>query len=155
MSMCRRSPTIVAESSIENAGWGLYTKVALKRGDFVDEYIGEVISQGEADRRGLVYDTVNKSYLFNLTTDHVIDASRKGNKMRFANHSSKPNCVTKMMTVNGDMRVGLFAKEDIEAYSELFFDYRYDKDIECENFSKPATEVSWMVRQKRASKKSS
>ena len=42
MSMCRRSPTIVAESSIENAGWGLYTKVALKRGDFVDEYIGKL-----------------------------------------------------------------------------------------------------------------
>lgn len=119
IGMCRRARVIVAKSTIEGAGWGLFNKEALIKGDFVDEYVGELISQEEADRRGIVYDQVNRSYLFNVTTDHVLDASRKGNKARFANHSDKANCVTKTVNVNGDLRIGLFAKEDIPPQSEV------------------------------------
>ena len=36
------------------------------KGDLVAEYTGELVSQEEADRRGTIYDAVNKSYLFNL-----------------------------------------------------------------------------------------
>ena len=119
IGMRRHCHLLLGLSTIEDAGWGIYTKTALKKGDFVHEYVGEVISQEEAERRGRIYDKVNRSYLFNLTSDLVVDASRKGNKSRFANHSQKPNCYTKMVIVNGDVRIGLYAKDDIEAQSEV------------------------------------
>lgn len=59
ISMGRRAHTLVAKSIIEEAGWGLFTKHALKKGDFVLEYVGERISQEEAERRGVVYDKLN------------------------------------------------------------------------------------------------
>ena len=130
IGMRRHCHLLLGQSTIEDAGWGIYTKSDLKKGDFVHEYVGEVISQEEAERRGRVYDKVNRSYLFNLTSDFVVDASRKGNKSRFANHSQKPNCCTKMVTVNGDVRIGLYAKEDIEAQSEVSFSWGVVKNCQ-------------------------
>ena len=43
---------------------------------------GRVAWQEEADRRGTIYDAVNRSYLFNLNADEVVDASHYANKMR-------------------------------------------------------------------------
>jgi SET domain-containing protein len=57
-----------------------------KRGELVGEYTGELVTQAEADRRGKAYDRDDNSYLFNLNEEWVIDARRRGNKLRFANH---------------------------------------------------------------------
>lgn len=77
------------------SGWGAFLGEAARKGDFLGEYVGEMLSQAEADRRGKAYDRSNNSYLFGVNKDWVLDAKARGNKLRFANHRSHPNCATR------------------------------------------------------------
>ncbi|KAG9354712.1 hypothetical protein JZ751_001425 [Albula glossodonta] len=112
----------------EGRGWGLKTKQDLKKGDFVTEYVGELIDSEECKQRikHAHENHVTNFYMLTLTKDRVIDAGPKGNFSRFMNHSCSPNCETQKWTVNGDVRIGLFALCDIEAETELTFNYNLD-----------------------------
>ncbi|XP_041123021.1 histone-lysine N-methyltransferase, H3 lysine-36 specific-like [Polyodon spathula] len=110
-------------------GWGLRCKSDLKKGDFVNEYVGEVIDEEECRARikhAQELDIFN-FYMLTLDKDRVIDAGPKGNHSRFMNHSCQPNCETQKWTVNGDTRVGLFALAEIPSGTELTFNY----NLEC------------------------
>nr|DBA30915.1 TPA: hypothetical protein GDO54_006840 [Pyxicephalus adspersus] len=110
-------------------GWGLRCKTDIKKGEFVNEYVGEMIDEEECRARiryAQEHDITN-FYMLTLDKDRVIDAGPKGNFARFMNHCCQPNCETQKWTVNGDTRVGLFALCDIKAGTELTFNY----NLEC------------------------
>lgn len=109
----------------EGRGWGLKTTQDVKKGEFVIEYVGELIDDEEFRRRIIDMHEVKEENYYFLTIDKdiMIDAGPKGNLARFMNHSCQPNCETQKWTVGGDTRVGLFAINDIQAGSELTFNY--------------------------------
>ena len=111
------------------AGWGAFFGCDAKKDDFLGEYVGEMITHGEAERRGSQYDQTNSSFLFNLNNKWVLDAYSRGNKFKFANHSKKPNCYPLVIYVRGNHRIGIYAKTDSKFGDEMFYDYGYTKDI--------------------------
>ncbi|KAF4796519.1 hypothetical protein TURU_083591 [Turdus rufiventris] len=101
----------------DGKGWGLVAKRDIKKGEFVNEYVGELIDEEECMAR-IKYaheNDITHFYMLTIDKDRIIDAGPKGNYSRFMNHSCQPNCETLKWTVNGDTRVGLFAVCDIPA----------------------------------------
>ncbi|KAJ5724358.1 hypothetical protein N7493_005797 [Penicillium malachiteum] len=124
-------------------GFGLRSPDPIVAGQFIDRYLGEVITQKEADARELANEQ-GMSYLFILdweTQEHdgedtmtqsedffVVDGQKFGSPTRFMNHSCNPNCkiVPVSTTHHGDDKLydlAFFALRDIPAGTELTFDY--------------------------------
>lgn len=124
----RQYPELVPYRT-ESRGWGLKTLEDIKKGQFVNEYVGDLIDEEECKRRieQAHSDNVTNFYMLTVDKNRIIDAGPKGNYSRFMNHSCEPNVETQKWTVNGDIRVGLFAIADVPAGSELTFNY----NLEC------------------------
>ncbi|XP_078511149.1 histone-lysine N-methyltransferase SUV39H2 isoform X2 [Lissotriton helveticus] len=112
-------------------GWGVKTLQNIKQHSFVMEYVGEVITSEEAERRGQQYDNKGNTYLFDLdyeSEEFTVDAARYGNASHFLNHSCDPNLqVFNVFIENLDLRlprIALFSIRPIKAGEELTFDYQ-------------------------------
>ncbi|XP_058081322.1 histone-lysine N-methyltransferase SUVR5 isoform X2 [Magnolia sinica] len=126
----------------ENKGWAVRAGEPISRGTFVCEYIGEVLSDQEANRRGERYENKGCSYLFHMDAPvddmsglnegmvpYVIDATRYGNVSRFINHSCSPNLISYQVLVESMdcqlAHIGLYASRDIAVGEELAYYYCY------------------------------
>lgn len=110
----------------EEKGWGIRTKEPLKAGQFIIEYLGEVVSEQEFRNRMIEqYHNHSDHYCLNLDSGMVIDSYRMGNEARFINHSCDPNCEMQKWSVNGVYRIGLYALKDVPAGTELTYDYNF------------------------------
>ncbi|XP_060527554.1 histone-lysine N-methyltransferase NSD2 isoform X2 [Cylas formicarius] len=125
----KREYTPLVPYKTQGRGWGLKCLKAIKKGQFIIEYVGELIDGEEYQRRiKKMHEQKEENYYFmTIDNDRIIDAGPKGNLSRFMNHSCNPNCETQKWTVKGDTRVGLFAIQDVDIGSELTFNY----NLEC------------------------
>ncbi|KAF9255859.1 hypothetical protein L218DRAFT_302622 [Marasmius fiardii PR-910] len=107
--------------------WGLYAMEKIARGEMVIEYVGEVIRAQVADKREKTYERqgIGSSYLFRIDEDLVVDATKKGNLGRLINHSCDPNCTAKIITISGEKKIVIYAKQDIELGDEITYDYHF------------------------------
>ncbi|KAF6204697.1 hypothetical protein GE061_018858 [Apolygus lucorum] len=109
----------------KDKSWGVISLKEIPKGSYVCEYIGEIISDLEADTRK------DDSYLFDLdnaeSETYCLDARRYGNVCRFINHSCRPNLSpVKIYYQHQDLhfpRIAMFASRDIMPNEELGFDY--------------------------------
>ncbi|KAL0129627.1 hypothetical protein PUN28_001709 [Cardiocondyla obscurior] len=110
----------------ENKGWGVKTQQAIKTGDFILEYVGEVVSEREfKSRMATRYANDTHHYCLHLDGGLVIDGHRMGGNGRFVNHSCEPNCEMQKWSVLGLPRMALFASRDIKPGEELTYDYNF------------------------------
>ncbi|XP_056395143.1 histone-lysine N-methyltransferase EHMT2 isoform X2 [Hyla sarda] len=106
-------------------GWGVRALQSIPQGTFICEYVGELISDAEADVRE------DDSYLFDLDNKdgevYCIDARYYGNVSRFINHLCEPNLIpVRVFMSHQDLRfprIAFFSGRDIKAGEELGFDY--------------------------------
>lgn len=132
-------------------GWGVFAAESIRAGDFVIEYVGEIISEEEYERREKV---CNESWAYVFTLNLAkgtsskqgeaayIDAYQVRNLAAFINFGCTPNLEPRaMLSLSGDRRlprIGFYAKIDINPGQELC--YRRDtsavtarswSDLEC------------------------
>jgi histone-lysine N-methyltransferase SUV39H len=140
----RKVPLTIFRTS-NGRGWGVYCNVNLVQGEFIDTYLGEVLTSQEADRREDAGGSEKNSYLYALDkfegegdvtadTCYVVDGQYMGGPTRFINHSCEPNCRQYTVSYNKhDNRLyhlAFFAYEDVPAGVELTFDYMDLDEVE-------------------------
>ncbi|KAJ0237151.1 Histone-lysine N-methyltransferase SUVR3 [Hirschfeldia incana] len=122
-------------------GWCLCGDQLIKKGQFICEYAGELLTTAEARRRQTIYDKLRStqqsfSSALLVIREHLpsgeaclrinIDATSIGNVARFINHSCDGgNLSTVLLRSSGALvpRLCFFAARDIAAGEELCFSY--------------------------------
>ncbi|XP_062025627.1 histone-lysine N-methyltransferase ATXR7 [Rosa rugosa] len=121
--------------------WGLIALEPIEAEDFVIEYVGELIRPQISDIRERHYEKmgIGSSYLFRIDDGYVVDATKRGGIARFINHSCEPNCYTKVISVEGEKKIFIYAKRHIAAGEEITYNYKFpleEKKIPCNCGSK-------------------
>lgn len=128
-----KNSLVVKKSAIH--GRGLFTLVDIYQSQMIIEYAGEIIRHQLCDKREKYYETKGIGcYMFKIDEFEVIDATTRGNQARFINHSCDPNCVSKVLIIQGQKHIIIFAHRFIAKDEELTYDYKFPKEdlkIEC------------------------
>ena len=125
----RRQYAKIGKFRCGKKGFGLQALENIAQGQFIIEYCGEVLDEGEYMYRKTEYACQGERhhYFMSLAGGEVIDARRKGNLGRFINHSCDPNCETQKWMVQGELCIGFFALKDIQQHEEITFDYNFER----------------------------
>lgn len=100
-------------------GLGLFATEEIKKGKFVVEYSGPIITTKQAEA---IEDHKSNRYLFEINSRWTINGATRRNIGRYANHSCRPNAEAK------DWRGGIaiFSKKRIQPGEEIVYSYGKD-----------------------------
>lgn len=154
---------LVKKSTLPNAGKGLFTKRDIKKGERIVEYIGEIITEAELDRRAEkdIY-----GYAFYINKKRCIDAYYMPEALaRFANDAKG---LTRIPGITNNAEYEIWknrgwikATKDIKTGSEIFVSYgaeywkdiRYNIKLDAERAEEAKKEKATKAAAKKAKKK--
>ncbi|CAM9318137.1 unnamed protein product, partial [Ectocarpus sp. 12 AP-2014] len=110
----------------DGKGMGLKVIEPVSKGQFIAEYVGEIITRKELNKRMISSAGTRKLYMMQLGDDTYLDAKRKGGIARFVNHSCDPTCRLEQWTAMGQPRCAVFSLRAMKAGEELSFDYQWE-----------------------------
>lgn len=124
-------------------GKGVFAKTDIRKDTKIIEYVGELISKKEGDRRSEIHYKEHKKdknrgavYIYDLNKKYDLDGNFKWNPARLINHSCSPNSKYKIIK----NKVWIIAKKPIKKGEEINYNYGYDdedfKDHPCKCNSK-------------------
>nr|VDC80458.1 unnamed protein product [Brassica rapa] len=122
----------------DKCGSGIVADEYIQEGEFITEYVGEVIDDVTCAQR--LWEMKGRGeknfYLCEINKNMVIDATNKGNKSRYINHSCNPNTQMQTWIIEGETRIGIFAISDINKGEHITYDYQFvafgeDQDCHC------------------------
>ena len=115
----------VKHSTLPNSGKGLFTKRDIKKGERIVEYLGEIITEAELDRRA---EKDIFGYAFYINSKRVIDAYYTPNAI--ARYANDAHGYTRQMDIRNNCcyeiwknRGWITAEKNIKAGSEIFVSY--------------------------------
>lgn len=95
-------------------GIGLFANRDFTKDELIIEYIGEKITEEEANKRG-------GKYLFELNDEWTIDGKGRDNLARYINHACTPNCYPEID--EDEEKIFIYAKKKIKVGDELTYNY--------------------------------
>lgn len=110
-------------------GRGIVTTRSFAKGEFVVEYIGELIDQVTAKKREKIYAQDQNAgcymyYFQHRNHQYCVDATAESDKLgRLVNHSRNGNLIARIVEVESTPHLVLTAKEDISIGVEVSYDY--------------------------------
>ncbi|MFN3350229.1 SET domain-containing protein [Pseudorhodoplanes sp.] len=120
-------------------GLGCFATQEIPKGQLIDTYRGQLLSNEEAEKR-------DNRYMFEVNSRWTIDGSNRRNLARYFNHSCRPNAES---DVKGH-KVIITARRKIKPGEEITYDYGKDYfDI----FLKPVGCKCDKCREKRAAQR--
>lgn len=115
-------------------GLGLWAQYPIKAGEFLVEYVGQIITAEENEALQSHTDDPNHTFSFGLECGLIIDGGVEGNISRYINHSCAPNAEFREVPyaegcpLEKNSRLFIYATQDIGAGEEIFFDYSLQYD---------------------------
>ncbi|KAL3427973.1 set domain protein [Phlyctema vagabunda] len=150
----------------KDRGWGVRSRDRIKKGQYIDKYVGEILTADEANKRREASDVAQQKdvYLFALdkfsNPDDMdprlagppleVDGEFFSGPTRFVNHSCDPNL--RSFARVGDHAdkhlhdLALFAIRDIEIGEELTFDYVDGEETDLEEDSRNPSKKKDMTK---------
>jgi SET domain-containing protein len=101
-----------------HTGLGLFATMPIRRGTWLLEYTGPLLTDAEAKKR----EDRGARYLFEINRRWTVDGSPRSNIARYANHSCKPNMEVEIVK----KRILLRTIRRIEPGDELTYNYGRD-----------------------------
>ena len=131
-TLASREPQLRFDRSSIHA-WGVFADEDIAAGEMIIEYRGELIGNSVAEKREKEYEAakIGSDYMFRVDALNVCDATKQGNVARFINASCGPNCYTKIITLDGNKRIVIYAKRNIREGEELCYDYKFPLEYDA------------------------